>query len=195
LSPAKLTFASNSAPVAFNKRISGGHRVLRCDGQQCRLADACLTGEQHRPAFADGSLDERGEPLDVYLSSDELALITTFHRRLLRPSPGCPGPSTSLRRVAVGCLCSDELSRMTEASRATGILRSSSTLKPIGACSCHRSLDCPRPRVASSAASAQLFMAKRADARITEVSSSHVAMYSHPGRVVDIILDAAESVS
>ena len=41
----------------------------------------------------------------------------------------------------------------------------------------------------------QLFMAKRADASITEVSSSHVAMYSHPDRVVDIILDAAESVS
>jgi pimeloyl-ACP methyl ester carboxylesterase len=41
----------------------------------------------------------------------------------------------------------------------------------------------------------QQFMAKRADARITEVSSSHVAMYSHPDRVVDIILDAAESVS
>jgi hypothetical protein len=92
LSPAKLTFASNSAPVAFNKRIPGGHRVLRCDGQQCRLADACLTGEQHRPAFADGSLDERGEPLDVYLSSDELALITTFHRRLLLPAPAARGP-------------------------------------------------------------------------------------------------------
>lgn len=41
----------------------------------------------------------------------------------------------------------------------------------------------------------QMFMAQRADARITEVSSSHVAMYSHPDRVVDIILDAAESVS
>jgi pimeloyl-ACP methyl ester carboxylesterase len=41
----------------------------------------------------------------------------------------------------------------------------------------------------------QLFMAKRADARITEVSSSHVAMYSHPDRVVEVILDATESVS
>jgi pimeloyl-ACP methyl ester carboxylesterase len=41
----------------------------------------------------------------------------------------------------------------------------------------------------------QRFMAKRADARITEVSSSHVAMYSHPDQVVDIILDATEAVS
>ena len=41
----------------------------------------------------------------------------------------------------------------------------------------------------------QLFMAKRADARITEVSSSHVAMYSHPDSVVDIILDAAKTIS
>jgi pimeloyl-ACP methyl ester carboxylesterase len=41
----------------------------------------------------------------------------------------------------------------------------------------------------------QLFMAKRADARITEVSSSHVVMYSHPDHVVDIILQAAESIN
>jgi len=40
----------------------------------------------------------------------------------------------------------------------------------------------------------QLFMAKRAHARITKVSSSHVVMYSHPRRVVDIILSAAKSV-
>ena len=41
----------------------------------------------------------------------------------------------------------------------------------------------------------QLFMAKRAHARITKVSSSHVVMHSHPDRVVDIILNAAKSVS
>jgi pimeloyl-ACP methyl ester carboxylesterase len=41
----------------------------------------------------------------------------------------------------------------------------------------------------------QLFMAQRAGARISQVSSSHVAMYSHPRRVVNIILDAAEAVS
>jgi hypothetical protein len=40
----------------------------------------------------------------------------------------------------------------------------------------------------------QLFMAKRADACITEVSSSHAVLYPHPDRVVDIILDAAKSV-
>ena len=40
----------------------------------------------------------------------------------------------------------------------------------------------------------QLFMAKRAHARIAEVNSSHIVMYSHPDRVVDIILDAAKSV-
>jgi hypothetical protein len=38
-------------------------------------------------------------------------------------------------------------------------------------------------------------MAKRADARTTEVTSSHAVMYSHPDRVADIILDAAKSVS
>ena len=40
----------------------------------------------------------------------------------------------------------------------------------------------------------QLFMAKRAHAHITKVGSSHVVMYSHPHRVVDIILSAAKSV-
>jgi hypothetical protein len=41
----------------------------------------------------------------------------------------------------------------------------------------------------------QLFTTKRADACITEVSSSHAVLYSHPDRVVDIILYAAKSVS
>jgi pimeloyl-ACP methyl ester carboxylesterase len=41
----------------------------------------------------------------------------------------------------------------------------------------------------------QLFMAKRAHARITEVSSSHAVMYSHPDRVLAIILQAAESLN
>ncbi len=39
----------------------------------------------------------------------------------------------------------------------------------------------------------QLFMANRAGSHITKVRSSHVAMYSHPDNVVDIILDAAHS--
>ena len=40
----------------------------------------------------------------------------------------------------------------------------------------------------------QLFMAKRAGAHISEVKSSHVAMYSHPESVVNEIVDATESV-
>jgi pimeloyl-ACP methyl ester carboxylesterase len=41
----------------------------------------------------------------------------------------------------------------------------------------------------------QLFMAERAGSHISEVKSSHVAMYSHPDSVVDIILKAANAVS
>jgi pimeloyl-ACP methyl ester carboxylesterase len=41
----------------------------------------------------------------------------------------------------------------------------------------------------------QMFMAQRAGSQIREVRSSHVAMYTHPQNVVDIILEAATSVS
>jgi pimeloyl-ACP methyl ester carboxylesterase len=41
----------------------------------------------------------------------------------------------------------------------------------------------------------QLFMAKRAGSHISEVKSSHVAMYSHPNSVVAIILKATNIVS
>jgi pimeloyl-ACP methyl ester carboxylesterase len=41
----------------------------------------------------------------------------------------------------------------------------------------------------------QMFMAERANAHIETVHSSHAVMVSHPGAVVDIILDAAAHVS
>ena len=41
----------------------------------------------------------------------------------------------------------------------------------------------------------QMFMAERAQAHIETVRSSHAVMVSHPGAVVDVILDAAVHVS
>ena len=52
----------------------------------------------------------------------------------------------------------------------------------------------PDARIVSAPRWQSASMAKRADARITEVRSSHVAMYSHPADVVKVILAAAASV-